>query len=274
MSLKIVQIDAFASSPFEGNPAAVCLLPEYPGDDWLQALAVEMNLSETAFLKQREDGFDLRWFTPQAEVELCGHATLASAHFLWQEGLLEESETARFHTLSGQLTACRREEWIEMDFPAAPPEATEAAPELSRSLGVDPLFVGRNRFDYIVEVESEEVLRAASPDFKLLAKVAERGVMITCLAEAPEYDFVSRFFAPAVGVDEDPVTGSAHCCLAPFWSDRLSRETLVGYQASRRGGVVRTRVEGGRVLLGGRAVTVLTGRLEVDVPSPTFSPAS
>ena len=267
MSLKIVQIDAFASSPFGGNPAAVCLLAEYPRDEWLLSVAREMNLSETAFLKRREEGFELRWFTPEVEVELCGHATLASAHYLWQEGVLESAEPARFHTLSGWLVAEQRQEWIEMDFPAAPPEAVSTPADLLSSLGVEARYVGRNRFDYIVEVESEAILRSMRPDFKLLAEVCERGVMVTCAADEADFDFVSRFFAPAVGVDEDPVTGSAHCCLAPFWTERLARDELVGFQASRRGGVVRTRASGDRVFLSGRAVTVLTGQLELEVPT-------
>ncbi len=264
MSLKLFQIDAFSARPFGGNPAAVCLLTEYPSDEWLLSVAREMNLSETAFLKRRDDGFDLRWFTPEVEVELCGHATLASAHFLWQEGLLESGTAARFHTLSGWLTAEQREGWIEMDFPAVPAKASRASPDLLRALGVEARFVGKNRFDYIVEVESEEILRAMRPDFKLLAGVIERGVMVTSAADEPSYDFVSRFFAPAVGVDEDPVTGSAHCCLAPYWAERLARDELVGFQASRRGGVVRTRVQGDRVFLGGQAVTVLMGQLELE----------
>jgi len=266
MSLKIVQIDAFASRPFEGNPAAVCLLSDYPGDEWLLSVAREMNLSETAFLKRREEGFDLRWFTPEVEVELCGHATLASAHFLWQEGVLKSAEPARFHTLSGWLAAEQRQDWIEMDFPAAPPEVVTDATDLLGCLGVEARYVGKNRFDYIVEVESEQVLRSMRPDFKLLADVCERGVMLTSLADEAEFDFVSRFFAPAVGVDEDPVTGSAHCCLAPFWSERLARDELVGFQASRRGGVVRTRMTGDRVVLAGQAVTILTGQLHLEVP--------
>jgi PhzF family phenazine biosynthesis protein len=267
MSLKIVQIDAFASRPFEGNPAAVCLVPDYPSDEWLLSVAREMNLSETAFLKRRDGDFELRWFTPEVEVELCGHATLASAHYLWQEGLLDVEQAARFYTLSGWLTAKRRGEWIEMDFPAAPPEIVEPSRELLEALGIEARLVGRNRFDYLVEVESETILRAVRPDFELLAEVCERGVMVTCRADEPGYDFVSRFFAPAVGVDEDPVTGSAHCCLAPFWSERLGKEELIGFQASRRGGVVRTRILEGRVLLAGQAVTVLSGQLHLEVPS-------
>ena len=267
MSLKIVQIDAFSSHPFGGNPAAVCLLSEYPADEWLLSVAREMNLSETAFLKRRDNGFDLRWFTPELEVELCGHATLASAHFLWQEGVLAPDQTARFHTLSGWLSAGQKSGWIEMDFPSEPPEVVSAAPDLLRCLGVEARYLGRNRFDYIVEVESETILRSMSPDFKLLADITERGVMVTCAADQKEFDFVSRFFAPAVGVDEDPVTGSAHCCLAPFWSSRLQKDELVGYQASRRGGVVRTRPRGDRVLLAGQAVTVLEGQLQIEVPT-------
>lgn len=267
MSLEIVQIDAFSSQPFGGNPAAVCLLPKYPSNEWLLSVAREMNLSETAFLKPRQDGFELRWFTPEVEVELCGHATLASAHFLWQQGLLEPAEPARFHTLSGWLVAQQRQGWIEMDFPAEPPDAVSATPVLLRALGVEALYVGKNRFDYLVEVESESILRQIQPDFKLLAEVCDRGVMVTSGTDQTEIDFVSRFFAPAVGVDEDPVTGSAHCCLAPFWSRRLDKDELVGFQASRRGGVVRTRLQGNRVLLSGQAVTVLEGHLQLEVPT-------
>lgn len=267
MSLRIVQVDAFSSRPFGGNPAAVCLLPRYPADEWLLSVAAEMNLSETAFLRSRDEGFDLRWFTPEVEVELCGHATLASAHFLWSTGVLASDATARFHTLSGWLGARQREGWIEMDFPAEPPEPVAAAPDLLRCLGVEASYVGRNRFDYIVEVESETVLRSMRPDFKLLAELTDRGVMATCAAAEKDFDFVSRFFAPAVGVDEDPVTGSAHCCLAPFWASRLAKVEMVAFQASRRGGVVRTRLEGDRVHLAGQAITVLDGRLLIEVPS-------
>lgn len=277
MSSRIVQIDAFASRPFGGNPAAVCLLPDYPPDAWLLAVAREMNLSETAFLKRRHDGFELRWFTPEVEVELCGHATLASAHFLWREGILERQEPARFHTLSGWLSAEQRSGWIEMDFPSAPPEPVPGAPDLLASLGVEARYVGWNGFDYLVEVESETILRSVRPDFRLLAESCDRGVMVTSVTEAADFDFVSRFFAPAVGVDEDPVTGSAHCCLAPFWSERFSKNELVGFQASRRGGVVRTRVSGDRVLLSGQAVTIFTGQLDLEVPigrGPTGSVAA
>jgi PhzF family phenazine biosynthesis protein len=259
---EIHQIDAFSRQPFGGNPAAVTLLPEYPDDEWMQQVAAEMNLSETAFLRPRDDGFDLRWFTPEVEVELCGHATLASAHFLWERGVVDPSAEISFWTLSGRLAAERREEWIELDFPREGPETVEPPPELLPALGVEAKWVGKNRFDYLVEVGSETEVREAVPDFGKLRRATERGVMITSVAASPDFDFVSRFFAPAVGVDEDPVTGSAHCCLAPFWAERLGRSELLGYQASRRGGVVRTRIVGDRVVLGGQAVTVLRGQLE------------
>jgi predicted PhzF superfamily epimerase YddE/YHI9 len=262
VKIEIHQIDAFSRQPFGGNPAAVTLLPEYPDDEWMQQVAAEMNLSETAFLRPRDDGFDLRWFTPEVEVELCGHATLASAHFLWERRLVDPSTEISFWTLGGRLAAKRSGEWIELDFPMEGAEVVAPPPELLPALGVEAMWVGKNRFDYLVEVESETVVRGASPDFSKLRQATTRGVMITSVASSEEFDFVSRFFAPAVGVDEDPVTGSAHCCLAPFWAERLGRSELLGYQASRRGGVVRTRTAGDRVLLGGQAVTVLRGELD------------
>ncbi len=263
MGLRIVQVDAFADRPFAGNPAAVCVLPEPADAGWMQLVAREMNLSETAFLVKQADGYDLRWFTPAAEVELCGHATLASAHVLWEEAHLAPGEQARFHTLSGLLTAGRDGNWIEMDFPAEPAEKTPAPPALIRALGVTPKQVGRNRFDFLVAVESEAEVAGLQPDFTLLKRVAARGVIVTSPATSPGFDFVSRFFAPRVGIDEDPVTGSAHCCLGPYWRDRLGKAELLGYQASARGGVVRVRVGEQRVRLAGQAVTVLRGELEV-----------
>ena len=262
MKTEIFQIDAFSQRPFGGNPAAVTLLSEYPADSWLQQVAAEMNLSETAFLTPRADGFHLRWFTPEVEVELCGHATLASAHFLWERGVVDAAEEISFWTLSGRLVAKMSDGWIELDFPLEGPREVEPPPELLPALGVEAKWVGKNRFDYLVELESESRVRGAAPDFGKLRQATTRGVMVTSVATSPDYDFVSRFFAPAVGVDEDPVTGSAHCCLAPFWANRLGRSELVGYQASRRGGLVRTRVSGDRVVLSGQAVTVLRGQLD------------
>jgi PhzF family phenazine biosynthesis protein len=262
MSIPIVQVDAFTAEPFAGNPAAVCVLPEAREERWMQAVAREMNLSETAFLVRRADGaFDLRWFTPAAEVELCGHATLASAHVLWSEGHLPAGETARFLTASGELRADRRKPWIELDFPATAPVPAAAPPGLAAALGIEPLAVLSSRFDFLVEVASEAAVRALEPDFRALRSLGVRGVIVTAQASTADFDFVSRFFAPGVGVDEDPVTGSAHCALAPFWGARLGRVEMTGFQASARGGVVRVRSAGDRVILGGQAVTVLRGEL-------------
>jgi PhzF family phenazine biosynthesis protein len=263
MSLSITTVDAFANRPFAGNPAAVCILAETANDAWMQRVAREMNLSETAFLRRRPDGFSLRWFTPAVEVDLCGHATLASAHVLWQDGHIPADEPARFHTRSGLLTATRQGAWIAMDFPAVVSEPAPAPTDLARALGATPRYVGRNRFDYLIEVDSEATLRTLKPDFNLLAALPVRGVIVTARATTAGFDFVSRFFAPAAGVNEDPVTGSAHCCLAPFWCERLGRPALVGYQASARGGVVRVRTAGPRVILEGQAVTVLRAELLV-----------
>src|SRR5574341_2496406 len=257
MGLRIVQVDAFTDTPFRGNPAAVCVIGEPQTDGWMKLVAREMNLSETAFLRRQPDGFDLRWFTPTVEVALCGHATLAAAHVLWDEGHLKAAEQARFHTLSGLLTADRRGTWIEMDFPATRAEAARAPAGLAQPLGVTPTYVGRNQFDYLVEVDSEETVRRLAPDHTALAKLPVRGVIVTSRAAPGEFDFVSRFFAPGSGIAEDPVTGSAHCALAPFWGARLAKTEMLAYQASPRGGVVRVRLAGDRVLLGGQAVTVL-----------------
>jgi PhzF family phenazine biosynthesis protein len=255
------QVDAFTDKPFSGNPAAVCMLSASRDEQWMQHVAQEMNLSETAFLTPRESGFELRWFTPAVEVDLCGHATLASAHVLWERGYLGPDQQARFFTKSGLLTAERQEQWIELNFPADPAKPVLPSETLLAALGVKPAYVGRNRFDFLVEVDSEEVLRQMQPDFKLLSSATERGVMVTSRSDSAAFDFVSRFFAPAAGIDEDPVTGSAHCCLGPFWAGRLGKDGLVGYQASARGGVVQVRLGGDRVYLKGQAVTVMEGKL-------------
>jgi PhzF family phenazine biosynthesis protein len=261
MPQRIVQVDAFTNRPFCGNPAAVCILHEPPADWWMQEVAREMNLSETAFLIRHEDGFDLRWFTPTTEVDLCGHATLASAHVIWEDGHLPAAESIRFHTRSGLLEARRNGDWIEMDFPAERATAVDPPDRLEAGLGAVPVSVHRNRMDLLVELDDEKTLRTLRPDLSVLASVEARGVIVTTRSISDRFDFVSRFFAPRVGVSEDPVTGSAHCALAPFWSERLGRESLTGYQVSSRGGVVRTRVSGDRVLLAGQAVTVLRGEL-------------
>ena len=260
MGLEIWQVDAFADRPFSGNPAAVCLLPAWRADSWLQAVAAEMNLSETAFLVPRGEAFELRWFTPAVEVELCGHATLASAHYLWASGRLSPDAAARFHTHSGALTARRRKGAIEMDFPATPAAPAEPPAGLTAALGFEPVSVHRGGADLLVEAASEKALGAVSPDFPALAGIDARGVIVTAPGGG-SCDFVSRFFAPAAGIDEDPVTGSAHCALGPFWGGRLGKTDLRGYQASKRGGHVGVRLAGDRVVLSGKAATVFQGVL-------------
>lgn len=261
MGQEIFQVDAFTDKPFAGNPAAVCILPEAAAEDWMQHLANEMNLSETAFLVRQEDGFNLRWFTPAVEVELCGHATLASAHILWEQGFLSSDRQARFFTRSGLLSAVRKDQWIELDFPAEPEMQTEMPEALLKAFGVSVRYVGKNRFDFLIELESAQAVRKMVPDFTLLSSIAGRGFIVTSRSDSSQYDFISRFFAPAAGVNEDPVTGSAHCCLGPYWAKKLGRKELVGYQASARGGVVKVRVGDDRVYLGGQAVTVMRATL-------------
>ncbi len=262
MPLTITQVDAFTSEPFGGNPAAVCLLPRPADAAWMQRVAREMNLSETAFLVPRDaSGFDLRWFTPAVEVDLCGHATLASAHVLWEAGHLAAGAPAIFHTRSGRLSAVLRDGWIEMDFPAEPDAPAPVPGGLADALGAEPTYVGRNRFDYLVEVDTEATVRSLAPDTRRLGALAVRGFIVTARADPGRFDFVSRFFAPRAGVDEDPVTGSAHCCLGPYWQRRLGRDAFTAWQASARGGLVKVTVHGDRVTLSGQAVTVLRGEL-------------
>jgi len=261
MRLPLFQVDAFADCPLTGNPAAVCLLAEAKDDRWLQAVAQEMNLSETAFLTPESDGYRLRWFTPTVEVDLCGHATLASAHVLWSEGHVAPTAALRFHTRSGLLQAVRRDTLIELDFPTTPTTESSPPPGLLESLGIVGKYVGRSRFDYLVEVESEQQVRQLAPDFARLSQIEARGVIVTSRAATPCYDFVSRFFAPRAGINEDPVTGSAHCCLGAYWQQRLGQDEFTAFQASARGGVVHVRVAGDRTYLAGRAFTVLRGEL-------------
>ena len=259
------QIDAFADGPFRGNPAAVCLLREPRDPEFMQRMAAEMNLSETAYVWPAGDDaerFHIRWFTPEVEVSLCGHATLASAHALWHSGRAS-GELVRFQSASGELRARRDGDLVELDFPRR--EATRATPppSLIEALGAMPVFVGQSgERDYLVELDDEDSVRQLRPDLAMLQQVDARGVIVTARGSRG-FDFVSRFFAPASGVPEDPVTGSAHCTLGPFWSARLRKDDLVAYQASARGGTVRVRVRGDRVLLAGKAVLVVAGRLMV-----------
>lgn len=263
MSLKIFQVDAFTDRPFAGNPAAVCLLDRPRDDAYLQDIAREMNLSETAFPLPEGCAFRLRWFTPSVEVELCGHATLATSHVLWEEGVVPYERMIHYETASGRLVAARRGALIELDFPARREHEVEPSAELLRAMGVSPQYVGRHGEDYVMLLENEEAVRRAAPDFRLLRRAKARGIMVTAPSDSPAYDFVSRFFAPGSGIDEDPVTGSAHCCLGPFWAARLGTGKLRAYQASTRGGELLVRVEGERVFLSGKAVTVCRGELLV-----------
>lgn len=264
MKQSIVQVDAFTIEPFHGNPAAVCVLTQPQSAQWMQSVAQEMNLSETAFLTPQADGYHLRWFTPTTEVPLCGHATLASAHVLWTEGYLNKEQTAHFYTLSGLLTANWKDNWIELNFPVNHSEITTPPPELEQALGVPIKTTLINSLGYLVELESDDLVRNLQPNFTLLKTLSPGNAIVTSLAQSnSEYDFISRFFAPGLGIDEDPVTGAAHCCLAPFWRDCLQKDEFVAYQASSRGGVVKVRYAGDeRVYLSGQAVTVMRGELQ------------
>ena len=260
--LLLYQVDAFTSEAYAGNPAAVCLLEGEKSDLWMQAVAAEMNLSETAFLLPIEQGYSLRWFTPVAEVDLCGHATLAAAHVLWEGNLLERTEKARFFTRSGPLFASYKEPWIELDFPAQPCRETTAPTGLYATLGITKaLHTGKSTEDYLVELNSENALRKLKPNFRRLQEISARGVIVTAKGSTGGYDFVSRFFAPALGIDEDPVTGSAHCTLGPYWMKKLGKERMLAYQASKRGGELYVVPAEERVFISGRAVTVLRGEL-------------
>jgi PhzF family phenazine biosynthesis protein len=263
MSIPIFQVDAFTAEPFKGNPAGVCLLSKPAEPSWMKSIAAEMNLAETAFPLPEGDSFRLRWFTPAVEVRLCGHATLATAHILWEEGVLAPTEEARFETLSGRLTARRDGDLIELDFPSRPvqPKLPAWIDSVVGVLGFKPLFVGMSAEDILIEAADEGTVRSVEPDFALLRSLPARGVIVTSRSADPQFDFVSRFFAPAVGVSEDPVTGSSHCVLTPFWAQRLGKASMTAYQASARGGVLYVRLDNDRVRIAGRAVTVIRGQL-------------
>ena len=258
-------VDAFTNRPFKGNPAAVVPLDRWKEDAWLQNVAMEMNLSETVFLVPNAHGYDLRWFTPTIEVDLCGHATIASSVVLAHLGKLADGSNVAFSTRSGILEAKRKGSLIQLDFPALPSKPCDPPAGLLESLNVKPRYVGRSTFDLLVEVESESVVRGLTPDFKLLATVKCRGLIVTARSDDPHFDFVSRFFAPAVGVDEDPVCGSAHCCLAPYWSERLGKTEMVGHQVSARSGIIFVEVRGDRVMLGGEGVIFASGEIQSHV---------
>jgi PhzF family phenazine biosynthesis protein len=260
MQIKQYQVDAFASRPFEGNPAAVCVLERWLADDVLQAIAEENNLSETAFFVPCDTGFELRWFTPTTEVDLCGHATLATAHVIFDQ-LGYSKPAIRFHTRSGELQVKKHANMLQMDFPAQTPVPCEIPDALVRGLGVRPAQLLRSD-DYLAVFDNEQDIRALHPDFASLSQLDLRGVIVT--APGSDVDFVSRFFAPRVGVPEDPVTGSAHCTLAPYWADRLGRSVLHARQLSRRAGNLTCELRGERVLISGSAVTFMQGVIEID----------
>ena len=259
---RLTVVDSFTNTAFSGNPAAICILQEAAEETWMQLVAREMNLAESAFLVREGTEWRLRWMTPLVEVDLCGHATLAAAHVLWTEGHSKAGTELRFQTRSGLLTATQSNGLIWLDFPSTPPRPVEAPQDLATMLGAEPVWVGQTPFDYLVELKDEATVRGLNPDLAAIAKLGGRGVIVTAAASpskaksAESADYVSRFFAPAVGVPEDPVTGSAHCALSPYWSGKLGRNDLVGFQASVRGGVIKTVLAGDRVKLGGEAVTI------------------
>jgi len=263
MSVTFRQVAAFTNKPFAGNPAAVCLLTEPGEEEWLRKIAQELNLPATAFIYPEEDYFNLRWFTATAELELCGHGTLASAYVLYETGQIAPDTSIRFKTRSGFLSASRKNDWIELNLPSEPAQPVTAPPELLQALGVQPRFVGKSRMDYLIEVESETELLSLKPDFNLLKTVPTRGAIVTTRATSSEYDIVSRFFCPSVGLNEDQVTGSAHCTLAPYWLEKLGKSDLRAYQASACGGTLQLRQEDGRIYLAGQAITIISGELAI-----------
>lgn len=252
----LFQVDAFTDRIFHGNPAAVCVLIEKRADGWMQQLALEMNLSETAFLLPEEKNYHLRWFTPNTEVELCGHATLASAWVLFHELGFPKQETIYFQTLSGKLTAQWKNGEIMLNFPAFKNARLTAKQALLRALAIEEGKIWQIGTHWVVEVENASIVRNLRPDFKQLVAIGNGDVAVTSVSDNADYDFISRFFAPALGIDEDPVTGSAHCSLGPFWMDKLKKNPLHAYQASARGGSLKVEMVGDRVNLYGKAVTV------------------
>jgi PhzF family phenazine biosynthesis protein len=262
MGTVLFQVDSFTKEPFKGNPAGVCIFADQKEAEWMQNVAAELNLSETAFVRRKADGtFELRWFTPTCEVDMCGHATLATAHALWETGILAPAEVAQFSTRSGVLSASKKSDWIQLDFPAVPVESATSTKSLERALGVDAGSFFKHRFGTLTEVESADVVRNLAPKLAALAKVAGDLHIVTAQSDVQEYDFVSRVFCPRIGIDEDPVTGAAHCCLGPYWKDKTGKDDFTAWQASKRGGSMIVRVRGDRVQLEGQAVTVVRGEI-------------
>ena len=261
MNTQIYQVDAFNSEPFKGNPAAVCLLTEKKSENWMQQIAMEMNLSETAFLLPERKGYRLRWFTPLVEVNLCGHATLASAFVLFHQKLVKPGSTVHFYTRSGEMTASDQDGWITLDFPAFYEQVYPKAQKIAEILHIKPLAVMQSGENVIVEMASAEEVCRLNPDFERLKLLTMQGLIVTARSTQPEFDFISRYFAPWIGINEDPVTGSAHACLGPYWQKRLGKSNLRAYQASQRGGMLKVEVKGKRVLISGQAVMIFSGEL-------------
>ena len=264
MSCELHVVDAFTGHPFRGNPAGVCVMDGPADPAWMQQVAAELNHAETAFLHPGSAGaWNLGWFTPAQEVELCGHATLAAAFALWETGREQPGAAISFETKSGTLTARQDGDWINLDFPAEPARAIPPVPGLDRALGATPVFTGKNRFDLLVELPTASDVCDCEPDMAALAGIPARGIIVTAVSDLPDFDFVFRFFAPSAGVPEDPVTGSAHCFLGPYWGEKLHKTGLYGFQCSLRGGTIRVTLNGDRVILGGHAVRVFSGQLLV-----------
>ncbi|MGH7145738.1 MAG: PhzF family phenazine biosynthesis protein [Planctomycetota bacterium] len=267
MKLALFIVDAFTEQPYAGNPAGVVLMPSARDPHWMQEIATELNLSETAFVIAAEGGYRLQWFTPKMEVDLCGHATLASAHILWEQKKLRADQAVRFATRSGELSAHRSKDgWIEMDFPAELVRATKPTAQLAAAIGTPRdqiVWTGKSADRLLVELKTEKAVRALRPDPVLLPRLKSSvGVIVTARSSTPKYDFVSRYFAPRKGVFEDPVTGTAHCVLGPYWGPKLDKTAMTGYQASLRGGWVQVALAAKRVLLSGKAVTVVRGEID------------
>jgi PhzF family phenazine biosynthesis protein len=261
-SIPLFQVDAFTDQPFKGNPAGVCLLDAIHTDEWMRSLAAEMNLSETAFVLRQGDDFGLRWFTPTVEMDLCGHATLASAHILWETCAVPVEKVIRFHTLSGLLTITKNHDWIEMDFPARAFRPAVENEGVVDAVGAVPEEVYQSGENLMMVYDSEKIIRRLTPDFSALKSYDYHGIIVTSPADSPQFDFVSRFFAPSIGINEDPVTGSSHCTLAPFWGERLRKSTMTACQVSQRGGVLKLRVSAERIYISGQAVTVFATSLK------------
>jgi PhzF family phenazine biosynthesis protein len=257
--MKLFQVDAFTNEIFKGNPAGVCIIPDNVSvnDVLLQNIALEMNVSETAFLKKFDGAYDLRWFTPETEVDFCGHATLSSAHILWEAGIEKNEDEIIFNTKSGKLFANRRDNKIELNFPSIEVTEIPEKKEINVAFGIKPLFIGSDNKRYLLEIDNYKELKEIKPDYNQLNEMGRTAFMITCKSDNNKYDFYSRFFAPSVGINEDPVTGSAHSYLTPYWAKKLNKNILNAYQASRRGGEIECELTNNKkVLLRGNAKTV------------------